>query len=249
MDGSGPSRRLRVRSGGARVAALSATLALVVACQFGSRAASPSPGAATSASPVATASATVPASPLGGDGCGEVVLFVDSVAYTTATLAGYGWDFVVGEVTGIEAAVFNTSDGKAPPGFNTVPTSASRYPHAWIYTPVDVLIDQPISGPFKTGANRFLIAGGTVGCYTVRVSPTPVVEVGSRYVFILATAPDATGKSLLAQRDARFAWPVDGEGIVATVDGPRTIAELTTIVVNSSPPSASPQMASPVPQE
>lgn len=249
MDGSGPSRRLRVRSGGARVAALSATLALVVACQFGSRAASPSPGAATSPSPVATASATVSASPLGGDGCGGADLFIDFAPYTTATLAGYGWDFVVAEVTGIEAAVFNTSDGKAPPGFNTMPTGVSLNPDARIYTPVDVLIDQPISGPFKTGANRFLIAGGTVGCHTERSSAAPIVEVGSRYVFILATAPDATGKSLLAQQEARFAWPVDGEGIVATVDGPKTIAELTTIVVNSSPPSASPQMASPVPQE
>jgi len=99
-----------------------------------------------------------------------------------------------------------------------------------VYAPVEVEVGQSIKGLLVPGPNRFLIAGGVVGCYTMRVYPSPDVEVGSRYLFILATAYDNTGTKELSSKEAKFAWPVDDDGTVATVDGPMSIDELIEIV-------------------
>src|SRR5688500_6895918 len=97
-----------------------ATQLLVAACQAGSRASAP-PSDPTDAPPVATATAvpmrSASASPASTDGCGGAKLSIDYLPYTTATLAGYGWDFVVADVVGFEPAIFNTPDGRRPPEF------------------------------------------------------------------------------------------------------------------------------------
>jgi len=237
----------------AAFAAGCATLLLVVACQVGSRSSwppdhstAPPPGASPSATPSASASASTDAT----DGCGSATLSIDYAPYTTATLAGRGLDFVVADVVDFEPAMFNTLDGKRPPGFGMKPSSPKPNPNAetLIYTPVDVVVNLTISGPSSPGPNRFLIAGGTIGCYRMSVYPAPRVELGSRYAFILADALDAEGTNPLPLQEAKFAWPVDAAGMVTTVDGLMSIDELTAIVSTSTPLSEPRETAWPAPQ-
>lgn len=127
--------------------------------------------------------------------------------HTTATLAGYGWDFVVADVVSFEPAIFNTPDGKAPPDFPKPPSSPNPNPNAetLIDTPVNVVIDDVVSGAWSAGPRQFLIEGGSVDCYTMRVDAAPRVEPGSRYVFIVSDAPDSEGRKPLSLNKARFA--------------------------------------------
>ena len=184
------------------------------------------------------------ASPISTDDCGSATISIDYLPYTTATLAGYGWDFVVADVAGFEPAIFNTPDGSRPPDFPGRPSSPNPNGNAQalIYTPVNVVIDRPISGPWSPGPEQFLVEGGTVpleggpvDCFTMWVSPVTQVEPGSRYVFILSEALDNGGEDLLPRHKARFAWPVDQAGMVRTIDGLMSIDELTEIVLGAAP--------------
>ena len=65
----------------------------------------------------------------------------------------------------------------------------------------------------------------------------PVVSTDSRYVFIVTDALSASG-DVLPTEEAKFAWPVDDQGIVQTVDGPKSIDEVSQIVSSSSPQTA-----------
>jgi hypothetical protein len=185
--------------------------------------------------PTLLAKETVAASPF-TNYCGSATISIDYAPYTAKTLAGYGWQFVLVDVTGIEGAIFNTPDGSAPPGFPKAAASAG--PSFMLYTPIDVQIAQAISGPATPGPGQFLVEGGTAGCYTMFVSPTPNVEIGMRYVFIVSDAPDASGKAALPVLQARFAWPVDAKGVVATDDGPMSLEDLAKIVLSATPSSA-----------
>lgn len=197
------------------------------------------PGTADSPSVAASA---VPEST---EACGSAAISIDYVPFTTATLAGNGWDFVVADVVGFELAIFNTPDGGRPPGFPGRPSSPHPNPNAetMIYTPLNVVIDRAISGQWSPGPSQFLVEGGTVlldggsiGCFEMRVSPVPRVERGSRYLFILSDALDADGQNPLPLPKARFAWTVDPAGTVQTVDGPMSLDELTEIVLGHSEP-------------
>jgi hypothetical protein len=210
-------------------------LALGVFLALGGCAGTQPPPTESTAAPVTTLSATASASPEPTDSCGSADLWIDYASYTTATLAGYGWDFVVADVVGFDPAIFNTPGGSRPPGFGTRPSSPKPNPNAetLIYTPVNVVIDRAISGPWSPGPIQFLVEGGTVGCYTMRVDDVPRVNPGSRYVIILSEALDAEGLKPLPLQKARFAWPVDSAGLVSTVDGLMSIDELTKVVSGS----------------
>jgi hypothetical protein len=210
-----------------------ATLLFVAGCSAPGSIASvpPSPDSSPSAVPEVTASAP----PLSDDYCGSATINIDYQPLTTATMAETGWDFIVVNVVGFGAAYFNTSDGKAPPGFPKDSTT-----DVMVYTPIDVAIDEAIGGVALSGGGRFLVEGGKVGCYTMFVTPTPQVEVGKSYVFITSVALDSTGKIELPLTKARFAWPIDSKGIVATVDGPMSIAQLRVKVLDARPAPSSP---------
>lgn len=159
------------------------------------------------------------------------------------TLAGGGSDFVVVDVVSFEPAIVNTRDGKAPPDFLRPASSLPPNPNAQtlIYTPVNVVIDDVVSGAWSAGPRQFLIEGGTVpieggavDCFTARVYGAPRVEPGSRYVFVVSEALDSEGLKPLSLAKARFAWPIDSKGIVTTVDGPMSIDELTTVVMGAT---------------
>jgi hypothetical protein len=225
-----------------------ASLVFVAGCYTGSQASAPPAGPTdppSSSGPEATPSAPTETFGL----CGSADLFIDYAPYTTSTLAGYGWDFVVADVVGFEQAIFNTPDGKAPADFLKPPATLKPDPNAetLVYTPVNVVVDDPISGSWSRGAGQFLVEGGTVpveggtvDCYTVRVDNAPHVEPGSRYMFIVSEALDSGGKNPLLRSKARFAWPVDAKGMVVTVDGPMSLNDLAEIV-DSATPSSVPQ--------
>lgn len=236
--------------------ALCAALVLTTACQLaGSRSSWPpsEPASATATPPTATATdvdrptPTPAATRVATDGCGSATLTLDYVPLTTAKLAGWGWEFVVADVEGLAPAAFNTHDGKRPPGYGDKPTGSRPDSQTMIYTPVDVTVDEAISGPSRPGPSQFLVAGGTADCVVINVYPSPSVEVGSRYVFILADVFDNTGENELSLQEAKFAWPVDDKGIVSTVDGPMSIDELTEIVSETPPSPVPPHLASPAP--
>jgi hypothetical protein len=169
--------------------------------------------------------------------CGSTTMSIDYAPYTTAILAGYGWDFVVADAVAFGPAFFNTADGQRPPEFGAKPSGHSRDPNREprVYTPVDVVIERVINGRRIPGPSRFLIEGGTVGCFEMWVDAAPRVVPGSRYVFILTEAFDADGKDPLTDPKSVFAWPVDPSGQVTTVDGLMSIDELTEIVSAASP--------------
>jgi hypothetical protein len=223
-------RRSALLNAMTRGASLCATLFLVGGCvAAGSITATPnlSPGSST---PTPPSQPTLDPT----DGCGTGNLWVDYAPYTTATLASYGWSFVVADVKSTEPAIFNTADGKKPRGFMAKPVAGTPGSNGKIYTPVVVQVDRAISGQTKPGANRFLIEGGTIGCYTTRLDVSPNVEKGARYVFIVTAAQDADGKKLLDLQEAKFAWPVDANGVVQTVDGPQSIDALAHTVAQTA---------------
>jgi hypothetical protein len=187
------------------------------------------------------------ASPGSTDRCGSATISIDYLPYTTSTLAGYGWDFVVADVVAFESAIFGTPDGSPPPGFPGWPSSPNPNDNLLtpIYTPVNVVIHRAISGRWRPGPSRFLVEGGTVllesgavGCFEWRVSPVPSMRPGSRYVLILSEALDADGQNPLPLHKARFAWPVDPAGVVSTPEGPMSIDNLTKIVLDAAPSEA-----------
>lgn len=150
------------------------------------------------------------------------------------------------DVVSFEPAIFNTPDGKAPIGFPKPRSSPNPNPNAetLIYTPVNVVVDDAISGARSAGLRQFLVEGGTVpveggtvDCFTARVDEAPRVEPGSRYVFIVSDALDSEGQKPLPLNKARFAWPVDAKGMVATVDGLMSVDDLTRLVLGASPSS------------
>jgi hypothetical protein len=228
-----------------------AAMGVLVACGVGSRSSfAPSettfaPGESTVSSPPPTltpaGSAHSSPSPIPsddpGDGCGTATLSIDYDPLSVASLAQYGWDFVVADIEGFGEAAFNTDDGEPPPGYVSASSSPHPNPSAQtlIYTPANVDVVRSLSGPVQPGAGQFLLAGGTVGCYTIRVSPSPQVEAGSRYVLVITDAMDSEGEHALPVQEATFAWPVSGAGMVVTVDGLMTIDELAGIVATSEP--------------
>src|SRR5258706_2068946 len=103
--GSGSMRVVRRLRYPARVAMGLATLLVVVACGAGSRASWPptdTPAAPPVATPSSAPSATASASPGSTGSCGSATISIDYAPYATATLAGYGWDFVVADVVGFD---------------------------------------------------------------------------------------------------------------------------------------------------
>jgi hypothetical protein len=209
-----------------RAGGMAATLVLVAGCvTAGGLTAPPDASSAGSASPAAIDTAV--SSPSAADDCGTADLAAGTSApYTIASLAAGGRVFVVGEVKAIEPAIFNTVDGKKPPGWGA----------NWkIFTPVVLQVEQVLRGETKPGAVRVLIEGGAVGCYTMTVDVAPHVELQKRYVFILNETFDANGKKLPDLQVMWFAWPVNATDVVQTAKGPMPLASLALVVAQASP--------------
>jgi hypothetical protein len=188
-------------------------------------------GIASPAGPSSTAAGSMPAASASSsdDGCGSIRWSVEYAPYTVATLAQSGI-FVVGTVNAVEPAIFNTSDGKRPRGFAKSGPDVSPQPNGKIFTPVVLKVDTVLSGNVKAGAVSVLVEGGSVGCVTELVDQGPNLETKGRYVFVLGAAFDADAKVLPNALEMKLAWPIDGNGIVQTVDGPMSIDSLSAAI-------------------
>jgi hypothetical protein len=212
------------------------TVFVVAGCYGGGSIGSAQPTEQTAASSSSKPVETEPPAPESTNDCGGATVSIDYVPFDTKSLASSGFGFVVADVVGFEPALFNTADGKRPDGFGALDGSPSG-DETTIYTPVSVVVDAALSGEASAGPNQFLLEGGTVGCFTMNVYPTPALEPGSRYVLIVSDAMKADGKEAMAFPKARFAWPVDEKGMVTTVDGVMSIDELTKLVAEAKPAS------------
>lgn len=168
---------------------------------------------------------------------------IDFAPYSIASLARRGRGFVLATVEGFEPAIFNTPDGRPPPGFPSRPSSPNPNGNAeaMIYTPINVVVDEVVTGSLGPGPGQIIVEGGTVGCFEMRVAPVPQVQSGSRYVFILTTALSDDGVTTLPMPKAVFAWPFEPGGrVVNTVEGPMLLDDLIRAVRDAAPPSQPP---------
>jgi len=183
-----------------------------------------------------TASTSESASPGTTEDCKVVSVAAELAPYTITSLAAEGKGFVFGEVKAIQPAIYNTLDGKRPRNFQPQQASAAEPGTlGQILTPVVVQADQILSGDAATGPLSVVVQGGTIGCDSMRVDVAPVVEVGQRYVFVLADAFDADGLKLPNLALVRFAWPVGTDSVVATPEGALPLADLAQIVAKAAP--------------
>jgi hypothetical protein len=215
---------MSIREAATRAGGIAATLVLVAGCVSAGGLTAPPEASSSSAiaTPIASAS--------DGNCFGVSVAAGTSAPYTIASLAAEGKVFVVGEVTAIEPAMFNTADGKKPPGWGARSSVSAK-----IVTPVVLQVEQVLRGEIRPGEIRVLIWGGTVGCWTMTVDVAPRVELGQRYVFILTQALDANGKNLLDLQEMKFAWTVDSNDVVQTHERQMSVASLAAILAQASP--------------
>ncbi|MFI5258193.1 MAG: hypothetical protein ACHQ01_01080, partial [Candidatus Limnocylindrales bacterium] len=91
-----------------------------------------------------------------------------------------------------------------------------------VYTPFAVQVDEVIHGDARVGPMVVAVEGGTVGCYSVHVDVAPLLEPGTPYVLFVTAADTGT----LAPGYVWDAWPVDGNNVVSTYQGPMSLREL-----------------------
>ena len=186
-----------------------------------------------------TAQVAIPSAQGSGD-CGTREKSVERGPTDVRQLAEKSGLVLVGEVTGLEASLFNTGDGQAPLGWRR-PRAVGAQSYGSTYTPVDVSVERVLLGSGKAGdAVHLLIEGGRVGCITMTSDGAPRVSVGSRYAFVVRPAIDADGGPFLDWQEAIRAWKVDDRSqIVYTDEGPAPLASFA-LEFDASPPSGTP---------
>ena len=112
----------------------------------------------------------------------------------------------------------------------------SMYGHAEIVTPVDIDVELPIRGTAPAGRTRVFVEGGTLGCYTESVDAAPHVDVGARYLLFL-TDPTPAAEGQADWPRILFAWPVDLDDTVHTVQGPMPLTTLVARIRELAPGS------------
>jgi hypothetical protein len=145
------------------------------------------------------------------------VLIIDGVLPTIKNLAIESQVIAIGTVQAIGAPSWNTPTGTAPPvGFDGHPASGFA-----IYLAVTISVETPIKGSTATTLNARLI-GGSIGCYSVKLSSGPDPVVGGRYAFFLDASADPATALTVGE-----AWPVGADDKVKTdYDGVVTTAAL-----------------------
>jgi hypothetical protein len=174
---------------------------------------SPSPVGTIGASPSVAASP----SPVASIACGSEVLIIDGVLPTIKNLTIQSQVIAIGTVEAIGTASWNTATGAAPPiGVDGHPASGFA-----IYRPITISVATPIKGSTATTLNARLI-GGSIGCYSVKLSSGPDPVVGGRYAFFLDVSAGPATEPTVGE-----AWPVTADGRIKTAyDGMVTTAAL-----------------------
>lgn len=158
---------------------------------------------------------TSPPEPLTGR-CESYSTIFDRLITTIEQDARASPAVVVGTVTGIGHAQWNTPDGRPP---QRPDIDASR-----VLRLLRVGVETVVKGSAPTVV-RLWIPGGVIGCNRFGMGGFPsVVDVGSRYVFFLGDIPPRT--KLDGSIGVQKMWSVEG-GLVATdADGRVTLAAL-----------------------
>lgn len=223
-------RRGNGPAGTAVVAVALVAMAALAAC---SPAVSSSRSAATTAlamaSPVGPSrDQTTPAA--SSPGCFSLDESIDRLPDTVTNLAPQASAIVVARMDAIEPARWNTVDG-AQPSSSWRPGSALN---AGIVTPARVTVIRPLAGE-PSGERRVATEGGTVGCVTHDVRPSPSLATGATYVLFLFPARHATGDPWPDLMLATVAWPVDGDTVRSELEGTIPLARLARLITNARP--------------
>jgi hypothetical protein len=141
--------------------------------------------------------------------CPRISVSSSHAPFTIANLARFD-SIVVADVKKIEAARFNTSDGKKPT------PSPNGSLAGTVVTPVTVSIVDPVRGDVSLGSSVVLLSGGETECVTVYDSDAPTLTAGMRYVFFLWPSVDAAGQRHPELLGITAAWPIDAKGNVET---------------------------------
>jgi hypothetical protein len=178
-------------------------------------------GAGSTPVSVASPSAVASPSPAATIACGSEVIIVDGVLPTIKNVAIESQVIAIGTVEAIGTPSWNTATGAGPTvGFDGHPASGFA-----IYRPITISVATPIKGSTATSLNARLI-GGSIGCYSVKLSSGPDPVVGGRYAFFLDASADPSTALTVGE-----AWPVTADGKIKTdYDGVVTIAALIKAV-------------------
>ena len=165
------------------------------------------------ASPVPTASDLVPLDPmtppeeLAGPCLNHTTVF-DRAVTTVEQDAAKSSTIVIGTITGIGKAQWNTADGR-PPGLSGI--EASR-----VFRLLRVDVETVVLGK-ASAVETFWIPGGMIGCHYFTTGDFAAAQVGRRYVFFLDGSPPR--KSIAGAIAAWQTWSIEGLSVATSFEG------------------------------
>ncbi len=117
-----------------------------------------------------------------------------------------------------EGAHWNTADGSRPAKVDPLD------PGDWIYRQFAVTIEEPVRGTFRSTRVTVRLAGGVIGCDSVRYDSRfgASLAEGTQYVLLLNSTDTAPGPFVIA------AWPYRN-ALVETSEGPMGLRELRAL--------------------
>lgn len=144
--------------------------------------------------------------------CQTVVTMDDRALTTIEQDAANSTAVVIGTVTGVGKAQWNTPLGNPPNGDATGPSQVFRL--------VRVEVETVVKGSVPTVLTLW-IPGGQIGCHGfwggIRGIGRP--DVGSRYALFLGNAASRTRRALPGVVPAWQIWPIDGDRVTTEFEG------------------------------
>jgi hypothetical protein len=144
--------------------------------------------------------------------CQTVVTMDDRALTTIEQDAANSTAVVIGTVTGVGKAQWNTALGDRPNGNSTGPSQVFRL--------VRVDVETVVKGSVPTILTLW-IPGGEIGCHGfwggIRGIGRP--DVGSRYAFFLGNGASRTRRALPGVVPAWQIWPIHGDRVTTEVEG------------------------------
>lgn len=169
--------------------------------------ATPPPNATAIAEP------TSPPTEASDPSCGTATVSYDAAEPTIANRAEGASVVVIATVDSVDAARWNTDDGKAP-AFDENPPE-----DAYIYRAVSLSITTLARGDILGSTLEVNALGGTVGCYSFEFEDSPELKSGEQYAIFLAPALTEDGKTDPSTLSINAAWPVTAGQVSTPVEG------------------------------
>jgi hypothetical protein len=172
-------------------------------------------------------------SPPGVGDCYGVQLTANMPPLSVALLMEASDAVVIGTVTKVGQAKWNTKDGRKPP--NGINNAGAERPT--VYTPIDVQVTESWHGNEKPGNLTVVNEGGEADCVTLAVTDGPVLDLEKQYLLFLGPSVNSLGEPNPEVPIVNAAWPVNGDGSVATaVEGNLTLDEVKRLVDDPGEP-------------